>query len=98
MNVADLIQRNLPVGTALQGGSSTVTESGPKGATVTRLKTGSTVRITARKVQSTLDRLKTGEVIPKRGIDYTSAKEAGIVAALGDLVVLTGAGYEVASR
>ena len=79
----------LPVGTPLQGGSSSVTShvldrSGSLSAVViTRDATGSTVRATVRKGADTLRRIAAGEQIPKRAISYTSSVEACIVAGLG---------------
>ena len=67
-------------------------ERDSKALILERLGTGSTVKITKSKVIKTLQRLIEGaelkfQASPKNGgIDYTVAKEAGIVYALGDWV------------
>ncbi len=83
-----LIEKNLPVGTELQGGTSSVTEhrtNGERviGVVVTRKATGSVVPVSTRMVAKTLERLEREEYFGKRGISGTTTVEATVVAAVG---------------
>lgn len=77
---------NLPVGTELQGGTSSVTEHKKKGdevtgVVVTQKATNSTVSVSARMIAKTIDRLRAGEYLGKRSISGTTTVEATVVAA-----------------
>jgi len=78
-----------------------VTQSNGKSFTFTRA-TGKTVKITASKIKSTLQRLQQGETLlyqrnpGEGGISYTVAIERGVIAGLGDQVFDTGEGYILA--
>lgn len=75
-----------PIGTRVQSGAVVTAEHTNKAGavtavTVTREKTGSTVRVSVRMLAKTVERLQSGPV-PVRSISYTSTIEATIVAAL----------------
>ena len=83
-----LILMNLPVGTQLQGGKSSVIEHKEKNGTLTgvvvkRAATGSTVSVSTRMITKTIERYRNDEHLGKRSISGTTTVEATVVAALG---------------
>jgi hypothetical protein len=91
----EVVLSHLTPGTEIPGKagqSYPVTAADEKGLTLSRPKTGSTVRVTRAKVERSYGRLLSGASLLKQknesqgGIDTTSAKEAGVVAALGVLL------------
>ena len=66
----------------------------PRGFTLERIATGSTVRVTRIMIDRTIATLATGKTIPKREISYTSAIEAAVIAAIPPTtIVITEKGY-----
>lgn len=80
----------------------TVTDTTDNGFTARRDGSGKLVKITGRAIGKALTSLRSGVVLryqanaTKGGISYTSAIEAGVVAALGPAVKATPAGWSAA--
>ena len=74
-------KERLPIGGLLKGGAYRVKEHKPTAIVLERLATGSTVRITRGKIESTTARVQAGEEIAARTISYTVAEEYGIATA-----------------
>ena len=77
--------RLLEAGT-LKEGTYEIVSIDDKRITLTRLATGSVVRISRTMIDKTADRLSNGEIIAKRTISYTVAIETAVVAALGSRI------------
>jgi hypothetical protein len=77
------IQRKMHDGRELKDGAYRVVTCSDKKLTLERVATGSTVNISRKMVEKTWARLDAGEIIPRRGINYTVAIETGVVIALG---------------
>jgi hypothetical protein len=74
-------KERLPIGGLLKGGAYRVKEHKPTAIVLERLATGSTVRLTRKKIESTTARIQAGEEIAARTISYTVAEEYGIAKA-----------------
>ena len=57
--------------------------------TLIRVATGSKVTATRKMISRTLERLESGETIPKRGISYTVAIEFAVVSSLESIDAIT---------
>ena len=80
------ILARMPIGRLLKDGAYRVKSHDAKGITIERVATGSTVRITRKKVETTDARLEAGERLPKqsnKGVSYTVAVEFLVVACIG---------------
>lgn len=80
----DNVKRRMRIGREFKEGAYVVTACDDKGVTLTRVATGSEVRVTRKKTEDTIARLEAGERIPKRKISYTVAVEFGITTCIGD--------------
>ena len=76
------VKRNLPIGRQLKDGTYIVAEHLATAIVVKRQASGSTVRGTRSKCESTIATLADGP-IERRKISYTTAEEFCIVTALG---------------
>ena len=77
-----LIKRSMRKNRKLKQKSYVVESIDEKRITLIRIATGSKVTATRKMISRTLERLESGETIPKRGISYTVAIEFSVVSAL----------------
>ena len=77
---------SLKVGALVKDGAYRIVAIDDKGVTAERVKTGSRVRASRAMIEKTERRLEAGEFIPRRGISYTVAIEAGVVYAMRNLL------------